>query len=69
MRDLLGDPLHLELAVCGVDGSHDVEMPALDWLTMDFPAVVLFSTVVPGEAWLLLLVMPSFSSFLFLVCM
>ena len=31
MRDLLGDPLHLEPAVCGVDGSHDVEMPALDW--------------------------------------
>ena len=30
MRDLLGDPLHLEPAVCGVDGSHDVEMPVLD---------------------------------------
>ena len=28
MCNLLGDPLHLEPAVCGVDGSHDVEMPA-----------------------------------------
>eukprot|EP00061_Rhincodon_typus_P011515 g36579.t1 len=40
----------------------------VDKLMMDFPVVVLVSTVVPEEAWFLLLVTPGFSSLLFLVC-